>query len=84
MIGKVNGFVTLMKNLNSKIIALHCIIHQSVLCAKLSGDLKNIMTAVMKIVNYLRSHSALQHRLLKAFLQECESEYTDLLVHNAG
>lgn len=40
------------------------------------------MTAVMKIVNFLRSHSALQHRLLRAFLQECESEYIDLLVHN--
>jgi len=82
MIGKVNGFITLIKNRNSKIIALHCIIHQTVLCAKLFGDLKNIMTAIMKIINYLRSHSALQHRLLKAFLQECESEYIDLLVHN--
>ncbi|RLU19850.1 hypothetical protein DMN91_008409 [Ooceraea biroi] len=82
MTGKVNGFVTLTKNRNSKIIALHCIIHQAVLCSKLSDNLKNVMTVVMKIVNYLRSHSALQHRLLRAFLQECESEYIELLVHN--
>lgn len=34
MTGKVNGFIAFMKNLNYKIIALHCIIHQAVLCAK--------------------------------------------------
>jgi len=82
MTGKVNGFIAFMKNLNSKIIALHCIIHQSVLCAKLSDSFKNVMALVIKIVNYLRSHSALQHRLLRAFLQESESEYIDLLLHN--
>lgn len=82
MTGKVNGFIALMRNLNSKIISFHCIIHQSVLCAKLSKNLKNVMTIVMKIVNYLRSHSALQHRLLRSFLQECDSEYIDLLIHN--
>lgn len=82
MIGKANGFVTLLKQINSKIISLHCIIHQAVLCAKLSGDFKNVMNTIMKIVNYLRSHSALQHRLLRAFLEECDSEYIDLLLHN--
>ncbi|XP_076388965.1 general transcription factor II-I repeat domain-containing protein 2A-like [Megachile rotundata] len=82
MIGKTNGFVTLLKQINSKVISLHCIIHQSVLCAKLSNDLKNVMNTVMKIINYLKSHSALQHRLLRAFLEECNSEYTDLLLHN--
>jgi len=82
MTGKVNGFIAFMRNLNSKIIPFHCIIHQSVLCAKLSNNLKNVITIVMKIVNYLRSHSALQHRLLRPFLQECDSEYIDLLIHN--
>lgn len=82
MIGKINGFVTLLKKINPKIITLHCIIHQSVLCAKLSGDFKNIMNTVMKIVNYLKSHSTLQHCLLQTFLEECNSEYTDLLLHN--
>ena len=32
---------------------LHCIIHQSLLCAKLSGDLKNTMDTVVNIVNFI-------------------------------
>ena len=30
-------------------IAIHCIIHRSVLCAHLDGDLKQIMNHVVKI-----------------------------------
>lgn len=41
MTGKANGFVALLKQNNSKIISLHCIIHQAVLCAKLSDDFKD-------------------------------------------
>jgi len=39
---------------------LHYIIYQAVFCAKLSADPKNVITAVMKTVDYLRSHLAVQ------------------------
>ena len=61
---------------------LHCIIHQVVLCAKLSGDLKNTMDTVMNIVNFIRSTSSLQHRLFRMLPADASTEHTDLLVHN--
>lgn len=82
MTGKINGFVALAKN-NPSILGFHCIIHQSVLCAKLSGEFKKTMDTVMKIVNHLRSHSSLQHRLLRSFLQKCNADFPDLLAYNS-
>ena len=62
---------------------LHCIILQCVLCAKLSGDLKNTMDTFMNIVNFIHhSTSSLQHRLFRMMLANMFAEHTDLLVHN--
>ena len=82
MVGSSNGFVAYLKEKNPDILAFHCIIHQSVLCGKLSGEFKKIMNMIMKIINYLHSHSALQHRLLRAYLDENDAEFSDLLLHN--
>nr|XP_012147784.1 PREDICTED: general transcription factor II-I repeat domain-containing protein 2-like [Megachile rotundata] len=35
-----------------------------------------------ELLTLLPLHDPLQHRLLRAFLEECNSEYTDLLLHN--
>ena len=61
---------------------LHRIIHQAVLCAKLSGDLKNTMDTVLNVVNFIRSTSSLQHHLFRMLLADASTEHTDLLVHN--
>lgn len=82
MVGREKGFVRFVQKKNRSVLAFHCIIHSSVLCAKLNNSFAQIMTKVMKLINYLRSKSALQHRQLKAFLQESCSEYEDLLLHN--
>jgi hypothetical protein len=37
---------------------------------------------MMKLVNFLRASSALQHRLLRSFLTEVSAEFDDLLLHN--
>ena len=60
----------------------HCIIHQSVLCASMGDQFYEVMKIIMKIVNFLRSTSALQHRLLRSFLAEIVASYDDLLLHN--
>lgn len=58
-------------------IALHCIIHQQVLCSKcLKFD--NVMSIVVKCINQIRSRG-LKHRRFCAFLEEMESEYGDVL-----
>ncbi|XP_068205777.1 protein FAM200B-like [Palaemon carinicauda] len=63
-------------------ISYHCIIHQSVLCASLGDEYGEVMKTIMKLVNFLRSTSALQHRLLQTFLTKVNASYDDLLVHN--
>ena len=40
------------------------------------------MTTVVKIVNYLVSHSSLVHRQFKSLLEEIDCEYGDLLLHS--
>ena len=82
MIGRVQGLVARLSAIAPHMQYLHCIIHQSVLCAKLSGDLKNTMDTVMSIVNFIRSTSSLQHRLFRQLLADTFADHTDLLVHN--
>lgn len=82
MIGKERGIVSRIVNEYPTVNSLHCIIHQTVLCAKLSGKLKEAMDTVISIVNHIRSTLSLQHRLFKMLLQEQEAEFTDLLQHN--
>jgi hypothetical protein len=53
-----------------------------VLCAKLSGDLKEVMDKTMKIINFIRGNSSTQHRLFRKFVQESEASHDDLLLHN--
>jgi len=53
-----------------------------VLCASLGERYSEVMKTVMKLVNYLRASSALQHRLLRSFLIEVNATFDDLLIHN--
>ncbi|KAL0153882.1 hypothetical protein M9458_050803 [Cirrhinus mrigala] len=64
MIGKNKGLMSRIKTVAPKTNALHCI-HQSVLCAKLSGELKEVMEKTMKIINHIRGTSSTQHRLFR-------------------
>ncbi|KAM8729080.1 protein FAM200A-like [Acanthopagrus schlegelii] len=82
MIGKNKGLVSRIKTVAPKTNALHCIIHQSVLCAKLSGELKEVMEKTMKIINHIRGTSSTQHRLFRKFVLESEASHDDLLLHN--
>ncbi|XP_071059414.1 zinc finger BED domain-containing protein 5-like [Pseudochaenichthys georgianus] len=82
MVGKNRGMVSRFKNVAPKTNALHCLIHQSVLYAKLSGDLKDVMDKTMKIINFIRGNSSTQHRLFRKFVLESDATHDDLLLHN--
>lgn len=85
MTGKNKGLVGLIKNdpkFNENVLFYHCIIHQSVLCSKLSPDLESKMQVVIKIINFIRSKSSLRHREFKALLEETNAQFDDLLLHN--
>ncbi|XP_016898365.1 general transcription factor II-I repeat domain-containing protein 2-like [Cynoglossus semilaevis] len=83
MTGRKNGLVALVVQRKleeegvEEAIALHCIIHQQALCSKcLRCD--NVMSVVVNCVNQIRSRG-LKHRRFRAFLEEMESEYEDVL-----
>ncbi|KAK0143836.1 Mannosyl-oligosaccharide 1,2-alpha-mannosidase IA [Merluccius polli] len=82
MVGKEWGAVPRMKEDNTDLIAYHCLIHQTVLCATLSEQFSEVMNTMMKLINFLRASSSLQHRLLKEFLEDVEANANDLLLHN--
>jgi hypothetical protein len=85
MIGAHQGFVQRLRNdpkCNSDLLSYHCIIHQSVLCCKLDPCLEKIMKTVMSIVHFIRAKSSLQHRLFKTLIQENDTQFDNLLLHN--
>lgn len=68
MVGKELGAVARMKEDNSDLIAYHCLIHQTVLCVTFSEHFAEVMNTMMKMINFLRASSSLQHHLLREFL----------------
>uniref|UniRef100_A0A8C5FQQ1 DUF4371 domain-containing protein n=1 Tax=Gadus morhua TaxID=8049 RepID=A0A8C5FQQ1_GADMO len=82
MVGCHRGLVARLKEIAPQMHALHCLIHQSVLCARLSGELKSVMDKVMRVINFVRGASSTQHRLFRQLVAESEACYEDLLLHN--
>uniref|UniRef100_A0AAR2LE77 DUF4371 domain-containing protein n=1 Tax=Pygocentrus nattereri TaxID=42514 RepID=A0AAR2LE77_PYGNA len=82
MVGQQKGLVSRLAAVIPALTAFHCIIHKSVLCAKLCGKMKDTMDNVMKLVNFIRESSSLQHRLFRALLEEMSAAHHDLLLHN--
>ncbi len=82
IIGREKGAVARLKEDNPELIAYHCIIHQSVLCASLSDEYAEVMNTMMKMINFLRAFSSYQHRMLREFLREVDANADDLLLHN--
>ena len=85
MFGKQKRFVKFLVNhIGRLLLSFHCIIHHESLCAKISLlDLRSVMETVVKIVNFIVSHSSLIYRQFKSLLQEIESEYGDMLLHSS-
>ncbi|XP_045066525.1 zinc finger BED domain-containing protein 5-like [Coregonus clupeaformis] len=82
MVGHRQGLVSRLSAVNPALLAFHCIIYKSVLCAKLCGKMKETMDTVTRLVNFVHESSSLQHRLFRALLEEMSAEHKDLLLHN--
>ncbi|GBL87591.1 General transcription factor II-I repeat domain-containing protein 2A [Araneus ventricosus] len=72
----------LQKKINHEILTFHCIIHQEALCAQtFSAEIVKVMNLVIKIINSILA-KALYHRQFKDFLEEIDSQFSDLLLPN--
>lgn len=83
MLGGNLGVAARMKAVCPGLLSFHCIIHNSVLCAKLNGHLAQSLNTLVQVVNFLRAKSSKQHRDLRSFLEEEEAEYFDIPLHTA-
>ena len=72
MAGRDQGFARRMAAVALQVRSLHCLVHQSLLCANF----------VMAIINFIRCTSSLQHRLFRKLLTDMSAEYKDLVIHN--
>ncbi|GBN18127.1 General transcription factor II-I repeat domain-containing protein 2A [Araneus ventricosus] len=72
----------LQKKINHEILTFHCIIHQEALCAQtFPAEIVEVMNLVIKIINSTLA-KGLYHRHFKDFLEEIDSQFSDLLLHN--
>ncbi|KAL0973635.1 hypothetical protein UPYG_G00207640 [Umbra pygmaea] len=83
MTGAQKGFVALLqKLLDRKLLTFHCILHQEALCAQtFPPECTEVMNVVIQIVNKIMAKS-LNHRQFRSLLDELESTYSDLQLHN--
>ena len=68
-------------NADQKLVFLHCIIHQHVLCKSVL-KINHVTDVVTKIVNFIRAR-AMNHRQFVALLEEHETEHSDVGYHTA-
>ncbi|XP_060950452.1 general transcription factor II-I repeat domain-containing protein 2B-like [Limanda limanda] len=66
---------------DQKLVFLHCIIHQHVLCKSVL-KINHVIDVVTKIVNFIRAQ-ALNHRQFVSLLEEHETEHGDMCYHTA-
>ncbi|XP_042337051.1 general transcription factor II-I repeat domain-containing protein 2B-like, partial [Plectropomus leopardus] len=66
---------------DQKLVFLHCIIHQHVLCKSVL-KMNHVIDVVTKIVNFIRAR-ALNHRQFVTLLEEHDSEHSDIGSHTS-
>ncbi|GBO07719.1 General transcription factor II-I repeat domain-containing protein 2A [Araneus ventricosus] len=83
MAGIHRGVISILqKKINHEILTFHCIIHQEGLCAQtFPAEIVEVMNLVIKIIKRILA-KALYHRQFKDFLEEIDSQFSDLLLYN--
>ncbi|CAL1577252.1 unnamed protein product [Knipowitschia caucasica] len=83
MTGAHKGFVVLLqKSLDRQLLTFHCILHQEALCAQtFPPECTEVMILVIQIVNKIMA-KGLNHRQFRSLLDEVDSTYSDLMLHN--
>ena len=82
MLGSQSGFQTLVKQCALLTIEVHCFIFREALVSNILLDhLNTILKVLVKIVNYVKSSSALNTRLFQKICQDIDFEFEVLLFY---
>ena len=82
MAGKHKGFLAGVLQVAPRINFIHCIFHRENLVSKtLDPDLKSVLDAAIKIVNYIKSRP-LQTQLFTTLYDEMGLQHKSLLLHS--
>ena len=81
ILGAKSGFQTLVRNLSTKVVTIHCMIHRQALASKtLPEPLHNILKEVIKTVNYVKS-GALNTGIIRKLCANIGSEHLNLIYY---
>lgn len=78
LMGKEKRVVKGIADENAGLLSHQSIFYWVKLCGKLSATMREEMISLIKLINLMRSHSALRHRQFKEFLSDCDAEQYDL------
>ena len=83
ILGSKSGFQMKVKEKSSQVKGVHCMIRRYALaCMTLLSSLKNVLSSVVKIINFVKK-SATTSRLLKQLCREMNSDHVTLLFYTA-
>ncbi|XP_038656942.1 zinc finger BED domain-containing protein 5-like [Scyliorhinus canicula] len=81
MMGKKNGCLKLMKDENSEMLLVHCVIHRANLVSKnISPVLNEVLKSVIKSINAIKANAKCE-RLFKQFCEDNNADHVRLLLH---
>ncbi|XP_068233589.1 protein FAM200A-like [Palaemon carinicauda] len=82
MLGARQGFIARVKQENSSVMVVHCLLHRENLASqKLSHELQKVMQEVTQVVNFIKAR-ALNSRLFTQMCSDFGSEHIYLLYHS--
>ena len=83
MLGTQQGFVSLLQRaLDRKLLTFHCMLHQEALCTQtFTRECNEMMNLVIRVLNKIIAQE-LNHRQFRSLLDELDSTYPDLRLHN--
>ena len=81
MTSRYKGFIAHLKKAVPEVFCIHCVIHrQHLIAKKMSARLHDTLTAVIKVLNHIKSNF-LRDRLFREFCKQIGEEFERLVLH---
>ena len=82
MTGLKSGFIKRVKEKNSSVIGMHCILREALASRTLPHEMKEVLDLSIEIMNYILVKAGfINSRLFKLLCQDMKSKHVALLFH---